>query len=254
MFTCCSSLFTFGFIATQPNTIPTPRASVFGNSDISKVLISALHATGISPTSLTTCLAICQRAYVRHARVFGSRFGLTVDQIYSILLYTCDTGTSAPSQFYYILNKALRESSSDAGRASLFDKYIAIFKGGVALLPAIATAAFRGLSYRVGYDVREIVRDEYTLGRTVCFQSVTSTSSDENISRSFITNGVLLKISLLHGRDINQLSCIPNESEVIVVPGTRFRVTRTFYDDSGMPCADLQEEHSSISVPSDFRT
>jgi hypothetical protein len=254
MVDCCLSLFTFGFITTQTPTIPTPRVSVFGNSDISGVLISALRATGIPPSSLTACLARCQRAYVSHARVFGSGLGLTVDQIYSVLLYTCDTGTGSPSQFYYILNKALRESSADPHRASLFDEYLVIFKSGVALLPAIASASFRGLSSRVGCDVREVARAEYTLGRTVCFQSVTSTSSDEGVSRSFAVGGVLLKMGLLHGRDIRQLSCIPNEAEVIVVPGTRFSVARTSYDDSGVLCVDLQEEHSSTSAPGDFRT
>jgi predicted ABC-type ATPase len=123
---------------------------------------------------------------------------------------------------------------------------------GLSKLPDYAGNVFRGMT---------IARDEvqnYQVGQVLEYRSFKSSSRDESVSQEFITKelakdekrgggkvGVLFVMQLVEkAKDVSMFSNAPNqESEVLMLPGTRFRINSIDRID------DLHYRITAVQVP-----
>lgn len=133
---------------------------------------------------------------------------LTWDESAAIYLYTM------PKPFFSILNTALRTPDRQFQQPWL--PFLKLLMTALEKLPSIKATIWRGVKYDATSD---FVHDSiYT------WWSVTSCS--QNISRveAYLgESGTLFAIETVHGKDISMLSAVPEEGEVILMPGTQVR-------------------------------
>ena len=104
-------------------------------------------------------------------------------------------------------------------------------------LPIWSGDVFRGIgieheqvyyfAFSVDYTA-QVVKDEYTEHRTICWSSFTSATTNQHVARNFFakTTGIVFKIQLLNGRDISKFSCVRSENEILISPNSHFLVTK----------------------------
>lgn len=99
---------------------------------------------------------------------------------------------------------------------------------GLKKLPAVVATTYRG----AGFTAAEIA-EKYPLGETITMPSFTSTSVSRARAAGFAQQrtggdklGVLFETEVKTGRDVAPFSEMAHEEEVLLLPYTRFRVTR----------------------------
>ena len=98
---------------------------------------------------------------------------------------------------------------------------------GINKLPNVKADGLRGMKLTETEFLRE-----YRTGRSVVWESLTSTTTDRKrhehlcASRRQIEIGVVIVIKATHGRDIRAISINTVEDEVLLLPGARFTVTK----------------------------
>eukprot|EP00727_Mastigamoeba_balamuthi_P009639 m51a1_g5298 putative protein serine threonine (4111) ;mRNA; f:230586-243269 len=170
-------------------------------------LLEALRAVSPLVQDLETQLQKTAEAWETSSK--ARALGLARDDALAVLLYTAEIRPHEESIFYR-LNRALRErrSADDATWTPFAVDLVLALRG----IPA-----FRGVVYR-GIDVG-VDPEAYAVGRTVCWNGFTSTSSD----RIDQENGTLFEIETTRGRDIESLNMF-NESEVLLEASSEFKV------------------------------
>lgn len=178
----------------------------------------------------------------------GMSFGLTLDQIASIHLYTQE------SPFYKALNGALG-GWGKGGRAAVvhFLPYIKLVCGALDLLPKVTTVVYRGIKN----VAVEAVLNGAAVGDTLHWWAFTSTTGTPDVLRdpSFFGigeeegNRVVFKIQVKNGVRIKTFSdlgncvddylipfgvpVVQNEDEVVLRPGTALHIDSiTQYDNN----------------------
>ncbi len=108
-------------------------------------------------------------------------------------------------------------------------------------LPNVACDVFRG------FPDKGIVEREYKLGRPVQWGAFTSATTDFAAAKGFTDRaaGVIFKIAISSGRDINAYSFFPQEGEVLLSPNSRFVVSSLPYEKDGYTVVDLVEQHGA---------
>ena len=99
-----------------------------------------------------------------------------------------------------------------------------------------------------GFPHKGSVEREYKLGRPVQWGAFTSTTTDFAAAKGFVTDraaGVIFKIAISSGRDINAYSFFPQEGEVLLSPNSRFVVSSLPYERDGYTIVDLVEQHGA---------
>lgn len=129
----------------------------------------------------------------------------------AILLYTSNA-------IYANLNKSLREENRAAIKK--YFEYLRLFLEAMAQLPQQASTLWRGISVDLF--------DQYTVGSTITWWGVSSTTSDQQVARNFM-NGCGGKCSFLTIKaktacDISQITFYANEKESLLAPGTQLKV------------------------------
>jgi hypothetical protein len=142
--------------------------------------------------------------------------------VFAIILYSFDCTFTDPDaqreeNFYYQLNARLRKRDPkflSAAHGFLFYLMTGLFR----LRP------YRGTLYR-GIDVDKAgsVRKKFQVGMRLSWAGFNSATPDLDIAKSFAgEDGVILRIKTLeadsNSRDIRNLSAIPGESEVLLLP------------------------------------
>ena len=91
------------------------------------------------------------------------------------------------------------------------------------------------------YVSKAAIVAEYTGGRPIQWGAFASTSTNVEVSKGFITreNGVLFKITLTSGKDINAYSFFPSEGEILLSPSHRFVVAGDPYEVDGFTVIDM---------------
>lgn len=134
-----------------------------------------------------------------------------VDLYASILLYT---GNS----IYAELNRVLR--SEDRKSAQKYFDYLRLFMEAMGYMPKQNRLLWRGISVDL--------YDQYEVGKTITWWSISSCTADENVARNFMAgcggSCTLLTLECETAMDISALSFYSHEKESLLAPGTQLRV------------------------------
>jgi hypothetical protein len=134
---------------------------------------------------------------------------LTRDESAAIYLYTIP-GT----KFFSSLNRALR-----AGVRQVLEPWLHFLKllmAALKKLPPTKAIIWRGVNNDVVFTLHE--------DKVYTWWDITSCSMNINSVQPYLgENGTLFAIETIHGRDISTFSAVPDEEEVIIMPGTRVR-------------------------------
>ena len=167
------------------------------------------------------------------------------DGLFSIVAYTHDLqqpGGVKEGNYYFEMNRKLRDRSP-AGRAELMMTW------GVCVhytLKALAKLNdFHGIVYR-GFPAtdKEGILQKYKKGRPIQWGAFTSTTTSLQAASGFAgAGGVIIKIDVQSGRNINPLSFFPTEGEILLSPNHKFVVTSENggYTEGGRTFIDMLE-------------
>eukprot|EP01103_Thecamoeba_quadrilineata_P019279 TRINITY_DN7733_c0_g1_i1.p1 TRINITY_DN7733_c0_g1~~TRINITY_DN7733_c0_g1_i1.p1 ORF type:complete len:763 (+),score=140.45 TRINITY_DN7733_c0_g1_i1:146-2290(+) len=233
------------FIDTVKNTGPLPPINLYKNDfKPSRPVTECLGKhMGLNDLDLMTswCKDRAKSILSSHKGLPGVQF----EDVYSILLYTYDSGLDRENNVYYQLNKVLRERASHQlveWRDYLFYLLTALNK-----LPAQGPRnVYRGMNYKV--DTRE----KYREGERVSWNGFTSTSVSKSQARNFLgkdqKGGTIFIIKIQKtGRAVHDFSAIPTEEEIILEPNSVFEVTNS-EDLSEVTNQNSSSEDSGIIV------
>jgi hypothetical protein len=135
---------------------------------------------------------------------------LTHDESAAIYLY------SMPILFFSRLNTALRAENRRALKP--WFAFLKLFITALEKLPSTKATIWRGVNYD---DSLTFVDNDVHM-----LWNINSCSMDPSIVQPFLgESGTLFVINTIHGKDISTFSAIPDEREVVLMPGTRVRRT-----------------------------
>jgi hypothetical protein len=147
-------------------------------------------------------VATAKEKYNRHSPL------LTRDESAAIYLY------SMPTSFYSSLNQTLRAENRHALKP--WFAFLKLFITALEKLPSTTETVWRG----VYGDVGSIFADD----DVHIWWSVNSCSIDLRSIQPYLgDNGTLFAIHTISGKDISAFSAIPDEREIVLMPGTRVR-------------------------------
>ncbi|CAF1211454.1 unnamed protein product [Adineta steineri] len=171
---------------------------------------------------------------------FPSEHGLTRDESAAIYLYTMELGENS---FSRMINRALL--AEDRSSLKPWFAYLKLFDAAVQKLPNVRKNPWRGVPIDITSNFKK--GDEFT------WWAINSCSTSDNIIKDLLgSNSTLFMIEAKNGKDISSYANCPNENEVILCPGTRFRVVSDPLDQPPMHLVHLQEitddEEESLST------
>jgi hypothetical protein len=208
------------------------------------------------------------------------RLGTNIGKEHSKQRVAFPAGGSQEGNLFFELNRALRlRKRGQEQRTALIDGwgvYMHYIMAAMAKLPKV-----EGVCYR-GYPDKAVVLAQYKPGRPVQWGAFASTSTDFEITKGFTiavrktrlfamlfyTNnhlftktgsgqtyrklktktrflqatGVIFKLTVTDGRDVNAFSFFPNEAEVLLSPQHRFHVSSAPYDCDGYTVIDMVQD------------
>ncbi len=142
------------------------------------------------------------------------------------------------NQLYFLFNKACRER--DAAALQRFQNFSFHFLSALKKIPDFRLTPgqklYRGFGQRL-----EDMNDLYQKNSKVWWYYIQSTSTDHDTAyANFATGGTLMVISCLYNaKDIQELSMIPAEREILVIPNTEFKVKLTLTSDDAQSLKDM---------------
>ena len=171
---------------------------------------------------------------------------LPENELVALAAYTHDLGTGQAGNLYYELNGALRKRGKE-DRAALMDGwggYMHYVMGGLAKLPKVACVCYRAFGNKAA------IVAQYKMGRPIQWGAFSSTSTDFAAAKGFANkaDGVIFKINVTDGRDINAYSFFPAEAEVLLSPSHKFTVCSAPYVRDGYTMIDLVQQDGSAFV------
>ena len=167
----------------------------------------------------------------------------------ALAAYTHDNKSGKQAgNLYFELNNMLRERGA-AARAELvkvWGGYNVMFfmMAAMELLPNFARVVYRGFPHR------GTVESKYKIGRPIQWGAFTSTMTDFAAAKRFIDpdKGVIFKITVTNGRDINAYSFFPTEGEILLTPSHRFTVTPAPYQQDGFCIVDMVQNAGVVVI------
>jgi len=171
---------------------------------------------------------------------------LPEDQMLALAAYSHDLGAGQAGNLYYELNGALRKRGKE-DRTAMMDGwgvYMHFMMGAMERLPKVG-----GVCYR-GYPDKATAVAQYKLGRPIQWGAFASTSTDFETTKGFTdqATGVIFKITVTDGRDINAYSFFPQEAEVLLSPAHRFLVSSAPYELDGYTIIDMLQQDGGAFV------
>jgi len=162
---------------------------------------------------------------------------LTIDEIAAINLYTMEWKDLTMS-FYFVVNRYLREFDNKSTK--YFYPLVKLIVSGLKKL-----VPFNGTVWRAFNGVANV----YTLykkGQEVCWSAFTSCSSDVSVCGSgfFAAGGenTLFNIQVKRSYSISKYSMVPNESEILLLPGSKLNVVDVLQVNSSLVIVQLQQK------------
>jgi hypothetical protein len=165
---------------------------------------------------------------------------LDENQVVALAAYSHDSGGGQEGNVFFELNCALRKRGQEE-RTALIDGwgvYMHYIMAAMAKLPQV-----EGVCYR-GYPDKAVVLAQYKPGRPIQWGAFASTSADFDITKGFTdaATGVIFKLTVTDGRDINAFSFFPHEAEVLLSPQHRFHVSSAPYEQDGYTVVDMVQD------------
>ena len=171
---------------------------------------------------------------------------LPVDELVALAAYSHDLGSGQAGNLYYELNNALRKRGKEdrAALMSGWGVYMHFAMGAMAKLPKVEGECFRGFPDKATAVAR------YKMGRPIQWGAFSSTTNDFDAAKSFTNpaTGIIFKINVTDGRDINAYSFFPQEAEVLLSPAHRFMVCSKPYVRDGFTIIDMVQQDGSAFV------
>ena len=134
---------------------------------------------------------------------------LTRDESVAIYVYTIPD-----ISFFRSLNEALRNEDRNALKP--WFSFLKLFITALEKLPSVKTTVWRGINFD---DTLTFVDDEIHI-----WWSFNSCSVDVSVVKPFLGDcGTLFAIEVINGKNIAEFSAIPDEQEVVLMPGTRIK-------------------------------
>ena len=203
-------------------------------------------------SSLLSDMSMINRKYQDAcAAGFIRRHRLTEVEAKCVIMYTHEsvsvpdhpapldpTRPKRDNQLYFMFNKACRER--DAVALQRFQNFSFCFLSALKKLPDFRLTSgqklYRGFGQRL-----EDMNDLYQKNSKVWWYYIQSTSTDHDTAyANFAAGGTLMVISCLHNtKDIQELSMIPAEREILVIPNTEFKVKLTLTSDDAQSLKDM---------------
>jgi hypothetical protein len=149
----------------------------------------------------------------RHCH-FPSEHKLTRDESASIFLYTMEAGEYS---FYHVLNQILRDE--DRNKSKQWFSYLKLFDTALRKLPTRKECIWRGVAGDLSKYYQE--NDVFT------WWSITSCSLSAKEAEKFLNpkeSSTLFMIEAVSGKDISGYTIFPDEKEIVLNIGTKFRV------------------------------
>jgi len=184
------------------------------------------------------------------------QFNITKAMLWAIILYTFDLSlidykAVKQSNFYYALNRMLRERNAKLLRQCA--GFLYYLMTGLMRLPPFLNED--GVLYRgIAASGADRAKAKYHQGRSCHWSGLSSASPSLkgplDFANSEGSGGLILRIRLLElpqisgARDIRPFSCFPDEDEILLLPNFRTFVTQRakFDGDVGMDVIDLFEK------------
>jgi hypothetical protein len=133
---------------------------------------------------------------------------LTRDESAAIYLYTMST------PFVTSFNQTLRSDNRRVPNS--WFSFLKLIVTALKKLPPTKATVWRAVNKDVTFTL--------DAGKVYTWWDITSCSMNINSVQPFLgESGTLFAIEIIHGRDISMFSAIPDEQEVIIMPGTRVR-------------------------------
>jgi hypothetical protein len=131
---------------------------------------------------------------------------LTLDESAAIYLYTMAT------PFHSKLNDRLRAENRD--ELVPWFAFLKLFINALAKLPSLAITVWRGVASNISFN--------FASDPVQTWWTVNSCSKDLKVIEFYLDGmGTVFAIDAIHAKDIAKYSAIPDEKEVILMPGTR---------------------------------
>ena len=165
---------------------------------------------------------------------------LEESELFAVVAYTHDTNGDKERNLYWQLNRQLRRRGVGARTemVTTWGTFVHYALKGMRRLPD-----FEGVVYR-GYPDKATTLAQYKLGRPIQWGAFTSTSTDLEATKGFTdqANGVIFKITVSSGKDINAYSFFPCEGEILLSPNHRFIVSSAPYERGGYTMVDMVQQ------------
>ncbi|CAF1252995.1 unnamed protein product [Rotaria sordida] len=147
-------------------------------------------------------------------------------------LYTSERGTQP---LWELLNEALKSDHQEEIEPWL--PYLQLFRAEVEWLPLYKRGCWRGTNNAIG--------NKFQVGHTVTWQGISSCSKslDFILQHCVGTSGTLIKIDVINGRDISNITHDHITQEVILMPGTTLIVksVKPWAHNSNITFVELEE-------------
>ncbi|CAF1500300.1 unnamed protein product [Rotaria magnacalcarata] len=155
---------------------------------------------------------------------------LTCDESAAIYLYTMET------ECYSKMNKALRLNLMEGVKPWFL--YLKLLHTALNKLPCQKLLVWRGITGDVSLN--------YSKNTKFTWAGVSSASTDISVLHCFLPNNThctLFSINSRYGKSVVKHSAMPNECEIILMPGTRLRVKGILHKPS-LTIIQLEEENN----------
>lgn len=161
--------------------------------------------------------------------------GLTRDESASIMLYSMEE-IFQDEPLYSRMNRMLR--AGDRQQLQPWLLYIKLLYTALTKLPSFEGILFRG--------VRLDLSNQYATQKNIKWSSFSSCTSRIDVLQSYQFYGstgtrTMFIISCHSGKNIRNHSYYPNESEIVLLPGTEFEVVGCLPQGNGLHTIQLQE-------------
>ncbi|CAF2819422.1 unnamed protein product [Rotaria sp. Silwood2] len=160
-----------------------------------------------------------------------SEHDLTLDESASIFLYTMEAGDYS---LYRLLNKALRDE--DRHKIKPWFSFLKLFDTALSKLPTVKGNVWRGISSDVS--------NYYTENELLTWWSVSSCSLSLNVVQGFLSSNkksTLFMIEAVNGKNLAGYTVYPNEKEVVLKLGSKFRAKSNALHYSDLQIVQLEE-------------
>eukprot|EP00727_Mastigamoeba_balamuthi_P012996 m51a1_g8319 hypothetical protein (810) ;mRNA; f:119496-123757 len=162
---------------------------------------------------------------------------LDQSELFAIVAYTFDFGDSQPEDnLYHKLNNDLRQRMK--AKMECWWGYLYYLMNGLKKLPDVDEVLYRGIPA----DKAKMLEKEYAMGRRIRWTAFSSTTNNLEVAKNFAgPGGVIFRIKGNSGRNIQSISFIKGENELLLNPNITFRVKRT-----------LSEWYLTLNEPSEM--